>query len=124
MKFRIALVVWTLLVAYGLLTPGDPLGWGYYFFPQEDKLVHAALFFVEAVLAMLVFRVEMGLPRARSFILVAMAGVAGAGLTEWIQEFVDYRAADIIDFIFDLIGLSAGLLFFHLMEKRNQTLLN
>ena len=111
-------------MAYGLLTPGDPLGPRYHLFPEEDKLLHAALFFTETVLALLVFRIEWPLRRMTGFLLVGIVGLLAAAGTELIQGQVAYRSADIRDFAADVVGIFLGFVFFLVLEKRNQTLLN
>lgn len=107
---------------YGLLTPGNPIGPRYHLFPEEDKVIHAGLFFVETVLTLLVFKFEIPVRRSWSLFIVAFVGVFSAGATELIQSQVAYRQADWSDFFSDLVGILLGIIFFQYLEKRNKSL--
>jgi VanZ family protein len=101
-------LAWALLV-WGLLTAPDvppaPLVDAMMpaiLLPWEDKLAHAAVFFVQALLATRAASDRLGGTRAA---LAAVALCAAMGLaTEWRQRALPGREADAADFAADLVG--------------------
>jgi VanZ family protein len=108
MRGRWAWVVgWAVLIEVLLLWPSPPdvpsLPWGIGF----DKIVHAALFAVQAVLG------AWALQEHRRSAWPALAGaVAFGALTEVQQQLMPSRAMELGDFLADAAGAIIGLAMF------------
>jgi VanZ family protein len=78
---------------------------GAFAFPGADKLVHLALY---GVLGALVAR-AIGPTPSRNTLGAVLVGVAVfAAVDEWHQRFVPGRSPDVLDFVADLTGATAG----------------
>lgn len=108
MRGRWAWVVgWAVLIEVLLLWPSPPdvpsLAWGI----GLDKIVHAALFAVQAVLG------AWALQERRRLAWPALAGaIAFGALTEVQQQLMPSRAMELGDFLADAAGASIGLALF------------
>jgi VanZ family protein len=89
------LLVSALLVAVLYLVFNTPL-LHFLTTPPQDKVIHAALSFILALL--LSWNLDMS--PIRTFALVALIG----GLDEWLQIFLPDRSADLDDFLANLAG--------------------
>jgi VanZ family protein len=112
-------VVWGLLalgwavVIWGLLTtdrlPEAPLVTHLLpevFWPWQDKLGHAALFFVQALLLERALRERWGMARGL-VVAIAVCLLLGA-TTELRQRSLPHRDADVLDFVADAVGTVAA----------------
>ena len=88
---------------YLLLSPSNPKTEPYYLFANEDKLIHFILFF--SWVTLIIFGWEK-IPKALVIFLMVML----AGGTEWIQQYVPRRSADIWDFVADSMGGGMAIL--------------
>ena len=105
-------VAWALLIEVLVLWPNPPdvpQGWNLFWsdFVQTDKLVHAFLF---AVLAVLIVRVLI--VAARPWWLSFAASTAFGAFTEIQQHFIPSRAMEFGDFLADTAGAVVGLVAF------------
>lgn len=93
-------VAWAGLI-FGLSAWSGPEEPPSFWFPGLDKIVHAGLF---AVLALLLFRALAGGGKTRAAALAAViSGVYGA-TDEWHQSFNASRSVEMLDFFADCIG--------------------
>ncbi|HPP87537.1 MAG TPA: VanZ family protein [bacterium] len=89
-------------------------------FPHFDKLLHfAEYFFFAAVLNFSYSRVFNTISKIKILICIMLTIAIYGALDEWHQSFFIYRSADIIDYLFDVLGGSAmcGILYFFEMKK-------
>ena len=100
-----------------LFTPGDPNSY-YTFFKHEDKVAHVTLFCTLCFLWMWVLDI---VDIKRKYVLVAVGGIILAFLSEYIQQFIPYRAADKFDVVADLIGVAASLIIYKCVQKTNDS---
>lgn len=100
------IVVWTLIMAWLLLSPGSPEVTRY-FFQGEDKLAHFGLFMGWSFLLTLRGLYTSLENRLVLLIVVSAALVVGAA-TEILQGMIPYRSRDLIDFFADAIGTITG----------------
>ncbi len=77
--------------------------------PGLDKVIHFVLYGVFGVLALPV----MGW-------LSIPGGVILGITTEWGQKLIPHRAADPVDFLFDMIGLGVGILGLVIYQRRRK----
>jgi VanZ family protein len=82
-----------------------------------DKLVHAAVFAVQAVL---IARALRG-PRQRWWYALG-ASIAFGAATEWQQHFIPSRSMELDDLLADAIGAVVGLVVFAAWAPRRQEL--
>ncbi len=98
---QILFVIWTGVILYLLLSAGgqrsDP-----YLFTFEDKLVHFTLFFGWVML------LSLGWPTVSKILVITLILLLAGG-TEYLQQFVPKRSADIWDFVADTVGGVVGL---------------
>jgi hypothetical protein len=119
MRIRLALAVaWTLVILVLCWTPADWLpvketegqGWD---LPHKDKIVHAGMFFVFALLWLEATRGKPG-----RFAWVATAGIALAAITELGQNIpLLRRDGEIADAVADSAGVLIGLWLFPWVER-------
>ncbi|WP_109832915.1 VanZ family protein [Reichenbachiella versicolor] len=99
-------VMWTLLILYLLLMPGEQSSdpW-WYFFPHIDKLIHTGIFTVWSFLVgMSLLDRENGKTP-----VVTILGLVLAIVTEVAQAFIDGRSASTLDALADMIGVLVGI---------------
>ena len=115
--YRLISYVWLGFTCYLLFKPD--LGFdGYLLFAGEDKVAHLVLFLNLSFLLGLNFRFAAQYEVKKVMWLIALFGIGFAFLSELVQYFLPKRAMDLEDFIYDLAGLSLGILAFFLIEKR------
>jgi VanZ family protein len=115
--FRAVQWIWAALVFVVHVAPIDSERARRFDFPFADKWIHGILFFVLAGISLLARDSKRSVRNSLLSIILACA-VYGA-LLEWIQySFTDERSGDLMDWLADLTGLLAGLLFAKLMEPR------
>ena len=78
-----------------------------------DKIVHFIMYFVMAFLALIAFQ----LPRERIIVLLFTYGIGL--MLEWLQGFLDHRTMSIEDFLANVLGTSAAIIFYFLLRKIN-----
>lgn len=107
-ELLVALVVWSLLMLYLLLWPQPFPKNRIWFFAGEDKVVHAALFFVWSGLLMAQLLLRHDPSVGFSLLLTILVSILlGAG-TELVQGFMPRRSSDRMDFVADLVGILLG----------------
>ncbi|UXP33257.1 VanZ family protein [Reichenbachiella agarivorans] len=98
---------WTITILFLLLRPSDgEMSWLQQI-PHFDKVIHFTLFFIWAFLATLA--IGNGRATNRHFLLVFVAVVVFAVMTEWLQLYVPSRTADWNDILADATGGLLGL---------------
>lgn len=85
-------------------------------FEGFDKLVHAALFGIEAVLLKLVFADDDSL--AVNVSILILCAVLGGGLEIAQFYFVEGRDGDFYDLVADAFGAVVGLVGIHFSQER------
>jgi VanZ family protein len=79
--------------------------------PAADKIVHAGLYFLLAVL--LANCLRFWLRSNRVIVLLTLGTLAGyAAFDEWSQRFSPSRSPDVLDFVADMIGATCGVSLF------------
>ncbi|MEQ8470561.1 MAG: VanZ family protein [Marinoscillum sp.] len=111
----VAVVVWTLLMLYLLLSPVSP-GGGLSYFEGQDKVVHFTLFSVWCFLLSLVT------DRSNKISSLTITLILGSSLvfaisTEWVQYYLPGRSGDWIDGLCDMAGSAFGLIVAHFLKK-------
>jgi VanZ family protein len=115
--FRAVQWIWAALVFVVHVAPIDSERARRFDFPFADKWIHGILFFVLAGISLLARDSKRSVRNSLLSIILACA-IYGA-LLEWIQySFTDERSGDLLDWLADLTGLIAGLLFAKFMEPR------
>jgi len=119
MRFRLlSAVLWTIVILLLCWTPQIWLpveeglnSWGQYL--HLDKIVHAGIFAVFAVLWLRALP-----PRSNRFVWVGLAGTALAAITEIVQNVpIINREGEFQDSVADVVGMLIGFLVFPWIEK-------
>ena len=100
--YRFLFLISFLSVSFSAFTPSETEG----SIANLDKLMHFLAFFISSLL--LDLSIKSNLIANKVFLSFL---VTYAGLIEIIQYFLPYRSADILDFIFDLLGILVYLYF-------------
>tara|TARA_B100002019_G_scaffold232632_1_gene206511 strand:- start:35 stop:376 length:342 start_codon:yes stop_codon:yes gene_type:complete len=109
--YRVVFFFLILLISYGAFTPSRGLD-----LPYIDKMLH--------FLAFLLLSFTLDLSSKRNFksspdlILVL---VFYAGFIEVIQSFLSFRSAELLDFVFDLIGILVYVIFAPKLRSESKT---
>ena len=122
MLLRLGSFLWLLIICVLLFLPDDNLP-SQELIPHQDKIAHFVLFSVFSVLWLTAFRRNSLVKEKLTIVIILLFGLILAGLSELIQEKIPGRSADPVDFLIDLIGLSAGMFFHFLIEKRNHSVM-
>ncbi len=108
------MVVWSLIMAWLLLSPGSP-ELAKHFFEGQDKVAHFGLFLGWSFLMTL--RALYTWSSKQVILLVAVISILlGAG-TEVLQGLIPNRSKDLFDFLADVVGASLGVLFALLFKR-------
>ncbi len=104
-------VIWLILICYGLFLPAHELPLKPFLqIPYFDKMVHFTLFFV---LCLLLFRPFKTL-QLKQYFLAPLTSIAIGALLELVQHSItSSRNSDIFDFLANLSGILASILFYH-----------
>ena len=102
---------------YLLLKPGSGNATPY-FFKEEDKIIHFALFGIWSAVGVFNFHVIKKLSFIKAVTLIVVLGTVLAIGTELIQYWVPRRNADKMDVVADVCGVLAGIGFVFLSKKR------
>ena len=78
-------------------------------FPHLDKIAHFSIFFL-----MIVFLIIGRLKKIYALIFCILYAL----VTEIVQTFLNYRTGSIFDFVSDILGITFGIFFIFLLEKR------
>ena len=100
--YRSLFLISFLFISYSAFTPSDTDG----SIANLDKLMHFSAFFILSLLLDLSLKSDLMVNKFFLFFLVTYAG-----FIEIIQYFLPYRSAEILDFIFDLLGILVYLYF-------------
>lgn len=108
-----ALCVWTALVLYGSLSPGNDLPSGLWaWIPGFDKIAHFLFYLGEISLLLLVFR-----PRRIFAGLIVLGVILCSGIIELVQGAYLGRSCDIWDFATNSLGAVCGIFTAHIIDK-------
>lgn len=121
MKYTIALVIWVVLMSYGLLKPGDPNDPSYFLFPEDDKLIHLGLFAGATFLWIQSMKVEWKVVHQRAMSIAFFGGIILAASTETFQFWVPFRTPDFFDFFSNALGVVVSTTVHYFMEKKQRT---
>jgi len=88
-------------------------------FDYQDKLYHAAAYFVMGLLAWRSFKHRLDSPIILAMLSIAFCSLYGAS-DEWHQSFVVGREPDIADWIADASGSALAILLLYKQRKRLQ----
>ena len=104
----ILLVVWTLIMAWLLLTPGSP-DVSLFHFEGADKLAHFSLFLGWSFLMTLRGYYSSTNTRLILLVVFCVSLIIGGG-TELLQGVIPNRSRELVDFFADVLGALGGLL--------------
>jgi VanZ family protein len=99
-------ILWAALLFFLSATPGDDLPDTS--MPAGDKLAHAAVYAVLAVLLFRAVRRTTSLARGRAAVLAVLIAIAYGATDELHQRMVPDRSPDLRDLLADAAGASAG----------------
>lgn len=85
-------------------------------FPHQDKLAHAVVYFVLAILFWRSARHVIQSPLVLAWVSVGLASLYGVS-DEWHQSFVEGRSADWLDWLADTVGAGLGVFCIYQMHK-------
>ncbi|MDD5578874.1 MAG: VanZ family protein [Methylobacter sp.] len=85
-------------------------------FPYQDKIHHAAAYFIMGLLAWRSFKHVLNSPILLALSVIIFCSLYGVS-DEWHQSFVEGRTSDIADWVADTGG--AGLAIFLMQKLRN-----
>lgn len=121
MALRILTYFWLALTLTLLLKP--EIGFEQaVFFIGEDKVVHFGLFVTLTLLWCRYMVEELMIHRSAALIMVLTVGLFLSGVTELMQHYIPGRGTDWADFFFNVIGVTSGMIFYVLFEKRGRLL--
>jgi VanZ family protein len=118
----LAAAAWTVFILVLLMLPGNSVPslpeWTLEFSP--DKIVHAVLFFVHAVLlyGAMVTTTVLASRASRIRVAACVASLAFGGATELLQMLAIARSTSAADFLADGIGTALAFLFLIRQAKR------
>ena len=115
MKAKLALILWSSLIAVFSLVPMESSGPE--LFPHEDKLVHLLCY---AILTLLMCRVADSIVSGSKYILLAlMFSISYGIIMECLQASLNTgRHFDYFDIIANIIGSLTGSLMYYLLRKK------
>jgi len=103
--FRILAAIWTLIMSYLLLVPGNVLK-KFWVFKNQDKLAHFGVFIVWAALVTMALELDH---HTKNIYWKVLAGAFFFGGTvELAQIFIPHRKADLFDMIMNVSGAILG----------------
>ena len=108
-KYTLTLAIWAILTGYSTLSPTMPSGE----IPIAglDKVAHFVLFGLLAVLTVLsIWEMNQSIKDSVVFGFAAFAIILTGGLVELIQQSVEGRSAEFLDFVANLLGVVICLL--------------
>lgn len=113
-------IIWMVLILVLMGTPGNyfPKVVSFWDWLSPDKVVHLIIFGIQAVLFLYGFNAGKFKP---NHILIFIATVAFAGLTEVLQVYVFVgRFGSVYDFIADAIGIVIGFVAYYLLISKKK----
>ena len=117
MGFRIALIIWTILMLTLSSMPDFKAPEG---FPKySDKIVHLFEYGIWAILFLLMLKQEDRINKLLgAFIAVLICGGILGVLDEIHQSFISGRSMDKYDFLADVIGMTFAIIIFLIFYKK------
>ncbi len=111
--------LWVIVIGILCFTPGNDLREVKINIPHLDKVVHFVMFYI---LGLLISGMD-NTSRQLHYILIGF-GFLYAGIIEIVQyHFVAMRSGEILDFVFDLLGLTIGIISYKYYPKFAKTML-
>lgn len=112
--FRVLAIIWSLVMAYLLLSPGRK-GARYFLFAGEDMLAHLGVFAIWSGLVALSFGIQQ--PSKIIFWKVLIGAFFFGGITELAQYFIPLRQADWWDLVMNISGTLLGFVIVNFAKK-------
>ena len=111
--------IWLIIICYLSLMPANEFPRISLFnFPGFDKLVHFGFYFILSLFLFKPFSKVLTYPVTCTIVTAALAG----GLIEILQkEYTTSRHADVFDFLADLAGILAAVIFYILSIRGRRT---
>lgn len=114
--FRWVTLFWTLVILFLTLSEQSAdKGWLSQI-PHIDKVVHFGIFFIWSLFLSLCYR-KHPFTEFLSSSSIILAGMLLGFITEYLQSYIPNRSADVLDFITDMAGIGAGLVFTFIIKK-------
>ena len=112
-------IIWAIIIAIGLLTPGDKLPKHSFFqFEQMDKVLHLFIFGFLQFLILFDMHLNKVIITRKQIILSVIISIGYGILTEIIQYIlISKREGSIFDLFADITGIMLSLGFFFLIQK-------
>lgn len=111
----VACIAWAVLILILTLTPGEYVP-SYSLF-SYDKLGHAGIFCIQAILLMYTFCVSYGWKTGRAVITGMIIAIIYGFIIEGVQGLIPGRSMDIYDAIANIAGSFLAPVAFYLMNK-------
>jgi VanZ family protein len=86
-------------------------------FEHQDKLFHFSAYFVLGLLAWRSFKYPITTPIILALVSIIFCSLYGVS-DEWHQSFVIGRSSDVLDWLADTSGASAGVFLLHTLRKQ------
>ncbi len=104
-------IVWLGVICYGLFMPAGAIPNTILLkIPYFDKLVHFGMFFIFCLLLFVPFK-NMKL---NPYLYAPITALIFATVLEWLQQPITLsRSSDFFDFLANVTGIAASILFFH-----------
>ncbi len=123
-KYLLPAFLWSAIILFIIGIPGSNIPSSSLFeIPHFDKMIHAGIFGVLSLLLCYGFFRQGKKPFSAGFsytITIAICVIYG-GLTEMYQHFyVAGRSGDFLDFVANISGSLAGMLFFYYIRRNPQ----
>jgi VanZ family protein len=118
LKSFVPALVWVAVITILCLMPGDDLpGRGLFGIPHFDKIAHAGLYFILAILLVTPLK-SAGLPVIP--VIMAFSLLLGGGMELLQDYFTTSRSGSWFDLIADLTGAFSGLVIFPFFTAKTQ----
>lgn len=112
-------IIWAIIIAIGLFTPGDKIPkHKFFYFEEMDKVLHLLIFGFLQFLILLDMHLNRIIIDRKRIISTVIICIAYGILTEILQYFlVSKREGSVFDLFSDITGIMLSLGFFFLIKK-------
>ena len=108
--YRLVFLILVFVISYAALTPQGDIS-----IPYIDKILHFSAFLILSLFIDLSMKKPLLLNKGALILLILYAF-----LIELVQYFLPYRDAELLDFIFDLVGILVYMMFAPKLKIRHQ----
>lgn len=118
-------ILWFFVILYGSFTPQDSLDPRFYFFENQDKVIHALMYLILILLFVINYS-KIQKPTISHIILFWVIMCSISMLIEILQPILSNRTYDLLDFASNSVGGIIGIITFKIfsIKKGNQNILS